>query len=162
MQRPILKDGVVVNVIEIGADTEIVSKKRHKQLTAEEDARYAIAAAEWRETAKAHEDEIRLAAEKLGLARMTVSALKVKAADENVDAKAALALKQILAEEEAVSKLEADLSAVSTRPLAPKPKLIRAKRWFHPEGLEVGPAGGNIGDIWNGQEYVRPAKDKAA
>jgi Mg-chelatase subunit ChlI len=161
-QRPILKDGTVVNVIEIGDDTEIVSKAQCKQFMAEEDARYQKAAAAWRETVKVREDEIRDVAERLALARMTVNALKVKAAEEENDTKAAQAFRRVMAEEEAVTKLEAELASMSTRALPQKPRLIRAKRWFHPDGLEVGPAGGNIGDAWNGQEYVRPTTEKAA
>lgn len=162
VQRPVLKDGVVVNVVEISDDTMIVTKDEHKQLMAKEDADYEQAAAEWRETVKGREAQIRDAAERLGLARMTVSALKVKAAEEDSDTKAAQALRRILAEEEAVTQLEAELARISAGPLPPKPKLIRGKRWFHRYGFDVGPAGGNIGDLWNGQEYVRPEKEKVA
>jgi hypothetical protein len=161
-QRPVLKDGIVVNVIEIEDDTEVVSKDRCKQIRAEEDARYERAAAEWRGSVKEKEKEIREAGERLGLAKMTVSAMKVRAAQEKNDTLAAMAFRSAMAEEENAAKIEAEFAALRTQTLPPKPKLTRAKLWFHPEGLEIGPAGGNIGDMWNGQEYSRPTKEKAA
>lgn len=165
MQRPIIKDGIVVNVIEIGDETEIVTKDRHKELMASEDAQYAEHFTSWRGQIRAHQDEIGTAAEKLSMARMTLAAMKTKAEGEKDGTRAVYTLNQILSLEKEIAGQEAAVKQLQERPVPPKPKLVRSKRWFHPEGLEVGPAGGNIGDIWNGQEYVRPVKpalEKAA
>lgn len=161
-QRPLLKDGIVINVIEIEDDTEVVSKDRCKQIRAEENARYERAAAEWRDSVKEKEAEVREVGERLSLARMTVSAMKTKASQEKTDTLAAMAFRSAMAEEENAAKIEAEFAGLCKQTLPPKPKLARAKLWFYPEGCEIGPVGGNIGDLWNGQEYVRPTKEKAA
>jgi hypothetical protein len=156
MQLPVLKDGIVVNVIEIGEDTQIVTKARCKELIAIEDAEYAERIAAWREAVgelrKAHED----AAGALGMARMTVAAVKERARKVTGEAGAQEALRQILALEGDVTAHERKLAEIAARPMPEKPRLVRGKRWFHSDGLEVGPAGGNIGDRWDGVAYVRP------
>lgn len=157
-QLPILKDGVVVNVIEIDNETEIVTKDEHKRRAAEEMAAYETSLAEWREVIRGRQNEAHEALTKLQMAKMTLEAKKTTAAEEKTDAGAALALRQILSMEEEVKRHEKAVLDIEARPLPVKPKLVRRKRWFHPQGLEVGPAGGNIGDLWDGKTYSRPLK----
>jgi hypothetical protein len=156
MQRPILKDRIVVNVIEIGEDTEIVTKSRHKELMAIEEADYARRAAAWRASVGERQLEVRQAAEKLTMAKMTLAAVKAQAGKAGVDA--TQLLKQILALDDEIAGHEKAVAELQAKPIQEKPRLDRGKRWFHPEGLEVGPAGGNIGDIWDGKAYTRPEK----
>jgi hypothetical protein len=157
MQRPILKDGVVVNVVELDDDTMVTTKARHKELTAAEDAEYQAKIDEWRIAHGAHQAKITAAAEALAMARMTLGTVKAKADKEKNETKAAAALRQILTMEKDISAKEEDLAKIQGEPSPPKPVHKRGKRWFHPDGVEVGPAGGNIGDIWDGEKYVRPA-----
>ncbi len=158
MQRPLLKDGVVINVIEIDENTLVVCKAEHKQLQAEEDAAYTAQLEEWRAVIKARQGELGAASERLGMAKMTLSAMKVKVAEEKGDARAALALKQILSMEADVEQNEQAVMALHARPIPAKPKLVRSTRWIRPDDCEIGPAGGNIGDRWDGKQYVRPEK----
>lgn len=161
MQRPILKDGIVVNVVEIDEDAAIMTKGQHKKLHSDEDAAYTVQLRAWREAVKARQGQVSAAMERLGLANMTLSAVKAKAAGEKLDAKAALLLSQILSMEAEIGAMHQSIAIIQSTPPPLKPKLIRAKRWFHDDDCEVGPAGGNIGDTWNGKGYERPAKAKA-
>lgn len=162
MQRPILKNGVVVNVIEIDEDTAIVTKAQHKRLQAGEEEAYATELKAWREAMTARQGEMSAAMEGLGLANMTLSAVKAKAASEKVDARAALALTQILSMEAEIEQMHQGIAELKSTPAPLKPRLIRAKRWFYDDDCEVGPAGGNIGHVWNGKGYERPAKAVSA
>lgn len=158
MQRPILKDGAVVNVIEIDENTKIVTKEEHKALAAAEDAEHEQRLGEWRAVIAERRREVNVASEALGMLKAMLKATKVNAEKAATDAEAARLLQQILALEKEVSEGEKAIAAMLTVPLPAKPKLVRAKRWFHPDGLEAGPAGGNIGDLWGGATYTRPEK----
>ena len=91
-QRPIIKDGVVVNVIELDEETDLVTAEQHQQMQSVEDDDYAQQVEAWEE-------------------------------------------------------IEGE------RP--ERPKLTRAKRWIVPDGHEVGPEGGNIGEAWDGQAFTK-------
>jgi hypothetical protein len=158
MQRPILRDGVVVNVIELDDDTEIVTKARHKELCVAEDADYAAKLAAWRGQVTDIQKAFAEAVERLDMARATASALKVRAEDLQDGPQAGQVLKQILAVEKQIASHEASAAAQQAKTVPARPRLVRGKRWFHPEGLEAGPAGGNIGDLWDGKTYTRPEK----
>ena len=96
-QRPIIKDGVVVNVIELDEETEVVTAEQHQQMQSVEDDNYAQAVEAWEEIIKVDNE--------------------------------------------------------GERP--ERPKLTRAKRWVVPDGHEVGPEGGNIGEAWDGQAFAK-------
>lgn len=161
MQLPLIEDGIVVNVIEIDDDTMIMTKDRHKELQAQEDAGYADRLAAWRKRSRACHGELNATMKRLGMANMTLSAVKIRAADEKQDAKAALLLRQILSMEADIEQHQRAVEIAQATPLPPKPRLVRAKRWFHPPECTVGPEGGNIGDRWDGKQYVRPEKAEA-
>lgn len=161
-QKPILRDGKVVNVIEIDDATQIVTKALHKEMMAAEDADYAQRLESWRAQMKQRHNSVQATIEELTLARATVNALKMTASNEKDDRKAALALRQILSAEAGIAAMEQNVNALRAAPTPEKPTLARPRRWFHPEGLEVGPAGGNIGDLWDGQTYTRPVKEQPA
>ncbi len=36
-------------------------------------------------------------------------------------------------------------------------KLKDGVQWAPPEGLSIGPSGGEIGDQWNGSDYIKPS-----
>lgn len=122
MQLPILKDGLVVNVIVIGEDVAVMSKAECRQQEADEVAEYLAARESWSQEVAVRRAEVAEAYEAIIVGTATL---------EDVEA------------------LEAD-------PLPPKPVLVRAPRWWPPEGHAVGPPGGNIGDLWDGQQYVAP------
>lgn len=157
-QRPILKNGVVINVIEIDDDTQIVTKAQHKQMLAEEAVDYEVRLATWREAIRDVQQQAADVIDQLAMARMTLSAMKTQAAGEKNDAKAAQALRQILAAEEDVKQREKAVSQAQAVAIPPKPRPASSKRYFHSDDVEVGPAGGNIGDLWDGKTYTRPEK----
>lgn len=39
--------------------------------------------------------------------------------------------------------------------------IVAGDDWQPPEGLVIGPDGGNIGDTWDGNHYVRPPEPEA-
>lgn len=160
--RPIIKDGLVVNVVEIDDDCAIMTKAECRRQEAAELADYAARVAAWRERVALMRAEVDAAREKAGIAMATMSALKARAASEKSDAKVAALFRQASGMEQEVNTLVADVRSLQERPAPAKPRLVRGKRWFYPDGVEVGPPGGNIGDLWDGKSYTRPEKDKAA
>jgi hypothetical protein len=165
-QRPLIKDGVVVNVIEIEDDTQCLRKADYKRLTAAEDADHEAQMAEWRATVAKRQADIAEARQSAFIAVGVVNALKVQQAAEaekprwkrlipsHFESRITSAANQVRAAREKIAELEA-------QEMHPKPKLVRPKRWFHPDGLVVGPAGGNIGDRWDGKSFTRPEKKSA-
>lgn len=161
MQLPLIKDGLVVNVVELEPETACVDKAKHKEMSAAEDAEHGRRMDEWRAIANAHTLEIEKARQQLLLAHSAALAVKTAAKETKPGAEKA-ALDRILFAENEVEQWRAKVAELQGRPLPPRPKMERAKRWFYPDGHEVGPEGGNIGDLWDGKTYTRPAKEKAA
>jgi hypothetical protein len=155
-QRPLIKDGVVANVIEIDDDCEIMTKAECRKREAAEQADYEERAKAWRDQAAAMRAEVAAAQEAASMARATVEAVKGQAANEKNDRKAAQLLRQILALEDEAKAHAAAVDGLRARPMPPKPRLERPKRWFHPDGHTVGPPGGNIGDSFDGSKYIAP------
>jgi len=98
-QRPIIKDGVVVNVIELDEETAVVTAEQHQQMQSVEDDTFAQAVEDWEKEGKEEKED-------------------------------------------------------KERP--ERPKLTRAKRWVVPDGHNIGPEGGNIGEAWDGQTFTKP------
>jgi hypothetical protein len=166
-QRPLIKNGVVVNVIEIADDTLPCTKARHMELSAVERANYAAKLAEWQRQVTARRAAIVEARQKAFMAQGVVNALRVASQAETKKPKwrrlAAGSFDNRIstAESEARAALE-KLAEAEAAPIPMKPKHERRKRWIHPDGHEVGAKGGNIGDRWDGKKYIRPEKPKAA
>lgn len=158
MQKTILKDNIVKNVIELDEDTIIVDKATHKKISIQEESEYQIQLETWNAIIEKRKSDIYIVSKDIGMANMTLAALKMHANTEEDDSKAALALRQILSLEVDISERERTLDAIKSGPFPAKPILIRGKRWFHPDGFEVGPDGGNIGDVWDGEKYNRSEK----
>ncbi len=154
MQKPLIKDGIVVNIIEIGEHTLCVSKAEHKELEAQEMARYAADLVAWRNECQMHAKSIEEAKAGRFMAIGIVKAAKDAAKDSRIDPKHTL--DRILMLDSEVEAWEEKLSRLKALGLPPKPQIQRAKRWILPEGHEVGPEGGQIGDIWDGKTYVKP------
>jgi len=108
-QRPIIKDGVVVNVIELDEETAVVTAEQHQQMQSVEDDNYAQAVEAWEEIIKVNNGG---------------------------------ALGRVPTQVDGGERPE-------------RPKLTRAKRWVVPDGHEVGPEGGNIGETWDGQAFTK-------
>jgi hypothetical protein len=45
---------------------------------------------------------------------------------------------------------------------AVRPKLQRTRRWVPPDGFTLGPEGGDIGDAWDGRQYIKPERAENA
>lgn len=158
MQRTVIQNGVVVNVVEIGPETAVVSKARGKELAAEEERVYAGRLEEWRGVAAERKRQEEAAVAEIHARVAAREAIKVRADKEKDGIKAAGLLREMLALEKDIATKGAALIALRAREMPEKPRLVRASRWAHPEGCEVGPEGGNIGDLWDGVAYVRPEK----
>lgn len=159
MQRPILKDGIVVNVVEIDEGTAIVTKAEHRQMSEAEEAEYANRLLIWQGAVKAAKTEI--SEVEVQLFMVTGMAAAAKADARNANGGAAAHLDRILVAEAEVEAWQAKLVDAKAMPLPERPRLERALRWIYPEGCLIGPEGGQIGDSWNGIKYTRPA-DKGA
>lgn len=160
MQRPILKDGVVVNVVELKPGTYCCAKAELRELMAEEDAAYAAQLAAWRETVKGMQRDMNTALANLDNARQVAGATqqRVMKARQSGKAKSADALlNSVLEAGEQVTAHEQRVAELAQRVPPEKPTFARPHRWVVPEGCEVGEPGGNIGDTWDGQRYVPPA-----
>lgn len=156
MQLPILKDGIVVNVIEIDEDAVTCSKAELKMQMLAEEAEHNAAMEEWRMACKAISDSVKAAVASVEKAREDAAAA-IRRAEKGGDAKKALAA--ISAAQSEVEARTGNLEAVRATPLPEKPRLVRKTRWAVPEGFVVGSPGGSIGDTWNGREYVRPDQE---
>lgn len=159
-QKPIIKDGIVINVIEIDETTQVVTKAQYKEAQVADEANYNRQLEIWRAEMRQRRANVEAALTELGMARATVAALKVTAGNETDDARAALILRQILVAERDIAAIEKNAKMLQTSPISPKPTTMRGKYWFHPDDMEIGPDGGNIGDVWNGEKYVQSATTK--
>ena len=152
---PLLKDGVVINVIELDDDCACVTKAVHKEMSASEEADYRKRLNAWRQRGQAHHEEIAAAKRKAFMALGIANALKVQTRGEsrgngNTDP----FLRPILVADKDAEAWRNKVAELQAKPLPPKPKMIRTKRWFHPDDVIVGPSGGNIGDRWDGKRYI--------
>ncbi len=157
MQRPLIKDGKVINVIEIDDETESVTKAEHKEMLAAENADYAERMAAWRTAISAHQQTLAEARSRSFVAMGIANAMRIQAATATGREKTVLENRIDGADEQARAAT-AEVAALETAQLPKKPSLVRTKRWMCPPGVELGPAGGNIGDTWNGKTYTREAK----
>lgn len=159
-QRPIIRGDTVVNVVEIDDDCACMTKAEHKQMFEAEDADYAQRFAAWRALGQARHAEIQAAKQKAFMARGVAGGLRAHAEAEankrhgNADA----VMRRVRDAEKEAEDWRVKVNELESKPLPPKPKMVRAKRWFHPDDVIVGPAGGNIGDRWDGRKYTRPAQ----
>lgn len=160
MQLPLIRDGIVVNVIEIDEDTISASKGDHKRLSAEENAEYEARASEWRAAINAHAEAIKAAEMQLFPARGAANAVKSDVRKSQGDAQKAL--NRVLVADAEVEAWEAKVADMRVQPLPSKPQMVRGKRWICPDDAFLGPAGGAIGDLWDGKAYSKPtAAEKA-
>jgi hypothetical protein len=158
VQRPLLKNGVVVNIIEIEDDTCICTKEEHKARTLEENSAYANRLAGWKGHMAKLKNQFDAAKGKLITARMTLAALEARRSDATDPKVATTFTTQINQAKDEVAAAQSALDQIQRAPLPQKPLMFRAKRWFHHEdGIQVGPAGGHIGDTWDGKKYIAPA-----
>jgi hypothetical protein len=157
--RPLIKGNVVVNVIELGDDTEHMTKARFKQLKAADDADYEARLNAWRDQMRAHRDAIKGAQQKAFMAQGVVHALKEQAAAEGKKRTGdpSRFAKRIQEAEREAEGWRTKIAEMEVSALPPKPRPVAIKRWFHPEDVTVGPPGGNIGDQWDGKRYSKPA-----
>ncbi len=165
MQKPIIKGGVVVNVIEIDEDTEIVTKEALKLRQAEEAAEYSVANAEWQGVLKKRMAYIKEARDQAFMMQGVVNALRIQVEVEKRTKGKVLSQGKL---DEAISEAEITVSIANNlmaEPIPDKPAMKRSKMWFmpsHMEGCIVGPPGGNIGDLWDGTSYSKPPKQPQA
>lgn len=154
MQLPLIKDGLVVNVVELDPGTVCVDKGTHKRMGLEENTAYAGRAREWRAELDARQAAIADAEQQL-LAAATAAAV-VKNAARKASGDAAATLDRVLVAEAEVDAWVAKVAQMRMAAGPEKPAMVRAARWICPEGFYVGPAGGNIGDTWDGRAYTPP------
>lgn len=156
MQLPLIKDGVVVNVVEFEAGTVCCNKAELKEMQAVENANYEARAAEWRGVIQRQKDEL-IAAETQLEAAMAVAGHARRKAESMRDAgNSDQALKHVLTTGAEVDAWRENVAALRSRPLPTRPTLFRPVRWIVPEGHEIGAPGGNIGDTWDGKAYISP------
>lgn len=161
-QRPIIKNGKVVNVIEIDDDVQIVTKAEHKAALEVENAAHAADVSAWRAEITKMRDEVSEAHQKAALAMGAAEALKDQARKDKNAGKPPRLFDQIL-DLEAEAKAHAEEAGrLALRPKPPEPTRAHVRRWFHPLGLEVGPPGGSIGDTWDGRQYAPPPVEREA
>lgn len=159
MQYPLIKDGVVVNVVEVSESTLCLSKAEYKAMAAKDEAAYAEAVKAWRSALLIRRLEITEAETGLFMARGAAEVIKEQASGKK--GKARDALDRVLSADGEVNAWEEKLAAARRAEFPAKPRLDRAPAWIVPEGHELGPVGGNIGDLWDGKAYSAPT-EKAA
>ena len=76
---PLIKDGVVVTVIELDDDCACVTKAVHEGMSASEEADYRKRLDTWRQRGQAHHEEVAAAKRKAFMALGVANALKVQA-----------------------------------------------------------------------------------
>ena len=132
-----------------------VTKAVHKELSASEEADYRKRLDTWRQRGQAHHEEVAAAKRKAFMALGVANALKVQAKVEcRSNGNADPFLRRILVADKEAEAWRNKVAELQAKPLPPKPKMIRTKRWFHPDDVIVGPSGGNIGDRWDGKRYI--------
>lgn len=156
MRVPLIKDGVVINVTEMAEGCAAVTKAEHRAQMAREDAEYEEQAAIWR--GKLAERQAALAEAKTQhfMAVGVAQALRGDAKKGLKGDAAERALNTIVAAEDEVKAYADNIAEIEGQPLPERPRMKRAHRWIIPEGCEVGPEGGEIGDRWDGTVYSRP------
>lgn len=154
MQLPLIKDGVVVNVVEFEIGTICCSKADLKAMQVAEEAEYNARVDAWRAEVNAMQDEIRAAETQLAGARKVATEAKERAEKGKGDAQQLL--RAVLNTDAEQKAWEENLASLRSHPLPARPTFVRPLRWIIPEGHEIGKAGGNIGDRWDGQAYVAP------
>jgi hypothetical protein len=159
MRVPVIKDGVVVNVIEMAPDTTAVTKAEHKDAMARERVEYEARAADWRKGVEAGRSVVKLAKQDLFMARGLERAARSGVAKSDLTGDAgAHAARQLLTLGNEAAAHQDNVERLEAAPLPPRPRLERARRWIVPEGCIVGPPGGEIGDTWDGVAYTKTRK----
>lgn len=151
MQIPLIKDGRVVNVVEIGQSTLCVTKAEHRQLEAQENAKLEKDLSVWQAEIDAHSkaiEEVKLQYfMALGIAK------KLKESAKDIKSDKSKLLDRILLADSEVEAWADKIADMKSRKLPKMPQAIKAKRWIYPDGFEVGPVGGNIGDFYENGKY---------
>jgi hypothetical protein len=153
MQFPVLRDGVVVNVVEMSPDCIAGTKADVKHAMRAEDAEYQTQVAAWQEAVQAHRAEFDAANSVAERAAQAADFAKRKAAEGKGNAQQLL--DHVLATDRTLQEHIANVQAIGARPLPSRPLMVRATRWMIPEGCVLGEPGGNIGETWDGKRYVR-------
>lgn len=164
MHLPLLKDGIVVNVVELSEGTRLVSKSEHREISKADEASYEASANGWRTKKAERAEEIKQAETSLFMAKGMATSVKAEAKSGGGDAQKAL--NRVLLADAEVDAWTAKIADMKARPGPDRPKLVRTKCWIVPEGHVVGDPGGNIGDVWDGSQYIAPegkrAREKAS
>ena len=154
MQIPLIKGGVVVNIVEIHEDTLQVTKLEYNEIAAREKEEHEVKMMQWRKSVEAQRDNISAAEASLALARKDAEAVRRAAHKRNGDDSGHL--DRVLISEGEVDAWREKVEGMRAQPIPPKPEFRRTKAWIVPDGHIVGPLGGNIDDIWDGEKYVSP------
>ncbi|WP_088347777.1 MULTISPECIES: hypothetical protein [Rhodomicrobium] len=160
MRLPVIKDGVVINVVEMDADTLCVDKATHQQMLADEDDGHRAALALWGADISERHAAIQQAKRNLFMASGFASAVKNQVREGKISGDGALT--SVLTADAEVEAWQAKIADMKAQPLPERPILVRGRRWICPEGCILGPEGGQKGDIWTGEAYVRPAHEEDA
>jgi len=144
MQFPLIKDGIVVNVVEIDDATMCVSKAEHREMAAKEAADYTNRFNAWRREIVKRRDAISTAHTSHFMATGAAGVILAEARANAGDA--AAMLDRVLVANAEVEAWAAKVADMKAQALLEKPRMIRAARWIYPDDHVVGPAGGNIGE----------------
>lgn len=156
MRIPLLNEnGDVVNVIEMADGCQAVSKAVHHEMTTRELADYETRAKTWRVQLAERQTALDEAKQGHFMATGVEAALRAEATTGLKGEAAERALDAIVAAGNEVKAYSDNLAELESKPLPERPRLERAHRWIIPEGLRIGPEGGEIGDRWDGESYIR-------